>query len=254
MISPISADLDIDIIKQNIRLTEQQNITIASVERLKKRTKSGWVNSPSIKITFQSESLPNRISIFHSFYRVRPYISEPLQCYRCQRLGHKAESCKGKPRCLLCSEQHSTKDCKYKNEDDFKCANCGGSHKANSVKCEIYNKARKIEEIRAKENKTYMQARNTYLSSNYNEDYPALNKQILYADVHHTLHSQAGKYQNNPILKNSTWAGMKRTSTVTSKVVDSSTQTTESVVDNFDKFLSKLKDCLCQLFDSSSYI
>ena len=158
VISPVSVDLDLNIIKRHLKCSNPPSLVVASVERMKKRSNGKWIDSPSVKISFTGDTLPKSITIFHSFYRVRPYIPEPLQCFKCQRLGHRADSCKGKTRCLLCGMGHTNKVCTLKEEKDFKCANCGGAHKANSRKCELFSKAKKIEEIRAKENKTYSQA------------------------------------------------------------------------------------------------
>ena len=37
--------------------------------------------------------------------RVRPFVFNPLQCYKYQRIEHTASSCKAKQCCLRCGEQ-----------------------------------------------------------------------------------------------------------------------------------------------------
>ena len=239
--------MDIDSIRAHIKSEGRYlNQDILSIERMKKRTKEGWIDSSSIKISFNNLNMPNSVTLFHSFFRVRPFVYEPLHCYKCQRFGHRADSCKGKTRCLLCGQEHKNKDCNYKCEEDFKCANCGGQHKANSNKCTHYSNAKKIEEVRAKEQKTYSQARTMVMTPQAKINFPNLNRQVVHADVHQPLRSS---YQPSHILKNSTWGGRKRTQ-ITYETKEVSTQTVENSPINQD-FLEKLKNCFCELFDSS---
>ena len=243
VISPVAIELDTDNIKQYIKSNGRTiSNEVISVERMKKRTAKGWVNSQSVKISFKTTDLPKSLTILHSYYKVRPYVSEPLQCYKCQRLGHRADSCKGKTRCLLCGGEHNNKDCSTKKEEDFKCANCGGAHKANSRECKYIKSARKVEEVRAKENKTYSQAREVILATQSRKDFPQMNRHTFQAEVHLPM-------QSSQILKNSTWGGRKRTQQNTNSK-DSSTQTMDSGIMN-QEFFSKLKSCLCQILDSS---
>ena len=57
----------------------------------------------------------------------------PLQCYKCQGLGHMAFQCNLETKCMRCAGPHSTKDCTDKTSN--KCANCQGEHSANSSLC-----------------------------------------------------------------------------------------------------------------------
>ena len=263
VISPVSVDMDTDLIREHIRINGQHQNIVKSVERMKKRCDTGWTDSNSIKISFSVDSLPNGISIFHSYYKIRPYVSEPLQCFKCQRFGHKADSCKGKQRCLLCGGEHSNKQCNLErnSEEDFTCANCKGAHKANSRKCPLFSNARKIEEVRAKENKTYIEAKTKVLSHVSQKDFPPLNRHTINAEVHQPmsfspirsepLHPNLQQGQSH-ILKNSTWGSRKSTPIVISSS-DSSTQTDNKYEPDLN-FLGKLKECLCQLFDSSIFM
>ena len=138
VISPISIDLEVKEISENIQIAEGEKIPVVKVDRLKKKNSNEWVDSHSVKITFQGGALPKAVKIGYCYYRVKPFVDQPLMCYNCQRLGHTATSCRSGPRCLLCGEAHNKNECK-KKEEDFKCANCKGCHKANSSACIIYN-------------------------------------------------------------------------------------------------------------------
>ena len=68
--------------------------------------------------------------------------SGPIQCHRCQRVGHKEEFCKQLARCVCCGEQHESVTCKLPKDVKGVCCNCGGRHSANWGGCP-YLKARK---------------------------------------------------------------------------------------------------------------
>ena len=134
VISPISISSDIALIKDIIATKYK----VHEVERLNRRTDQGWVPSTALKVIFDEVSLPGGLKIGHSFYKVRPFVGLPVQCYRCQRLGHTAQGCRAKVRCLVCGGEHNKEVC---NSQQLKCANCGGDHTANSKHCNLMKKA-----------------------------------------------------------------------------------------------------------------
>ena len=56
------------------------------------------------------------------------------------KIGHSAIECKNEQRCLLCSGQHTVKQCAEPKEND-KCANCGGSPASVYKGCSSYQNA-----------------------------------------------------------------------------------------------------------------
>jgi hypothetical protein len=65
----------------------------------------------------------------------------PIQCHRCQNLGHGQRNCNLPYRCVICSECHPSTDCPLSKEtaadpSKLKCANCGGNHAASSMNCD----------------------------------------------------------------------------------------------------------------------
>ena len=66
------------------------------------------------------------------------------QCFRCQRFNHTFAGCQLAPRCLICSEHHSHKECpvRIQAKDDktkLKCANCKEvGHPASFRGCKSY--------------------------------------------------------------------------------------------------------------------
>jgi hypothetical protein len=73
-----------------------------------------------------------------------------IQCHRCQKWGHRcqkwghaATNCNATIKCRKCGDVHTTSECSIKKEDTsthnkIKCANCAGSHLANSTDCRVY--------------------------------------------------------------------------------------------------------------------
>ena len=73
-------------------------------------------------------------------FKVEGFRTTPLiqQCCKCQGFGHKAPNCNKKPKCVVCGEAYSHKNCPNKEERKSKCANCRGPHVANYKGCPVY--------------------------------------------------------------------------------------------------------------------
>lgn len=57
------------------------------------------------------------------------------QCYRCQLFGHSQFTCRARPMCVKCGQQHDTRDCTKSKRAPATCANCGGDHTASYRGC-----------------------------------------------------------------------------------------------------------------------
>ena len=142
VISPVSATTDIGKLKEAISMKYK----LEAIERLNRYTQDRtWIPSVSVKLVFDEPVLPSEITVGHSFYKVRPYINQPVQCYRCQRIGHTAHGCRSQVRCMVCGGEHAKEVCPSQSE---KCANCKGHHKANSKECTFIKQAMIVEKER----------------------------------------------------------------------------------------------------------
>jgi hypothetical protein len=184
VIAPIDISEDITLMYDQIQTEE--NMKVIKIERLLKNTKEGKVPSTAVKVTFEGRDIPKHLKINHFFYSVRPYVQNPVQCYRCQRLGHTAGACKAStPRCLVCAKDHLVGDC-IPNNPDLKCANCNGNHKANSRECSLIRQAYEIEKRRAA-GESYYEARNNIENKTPKQNiYNAITTEV---EVHHSLNS-----------------------------------------------------------------
>lgn len=271
---PLSLEASLADLKEHIQIKSLNNEgeipEIISLDRLKRKTDEGWVDSACIKITFNCKVLPEAISIFHSFYKLRPYVAEPLQCYKCQRYGHTSTSCKAMERCLLCSGNHSKSNCPNSRlPNNFRCANCKGAHKANSISCELFSKAKEIENVRAKSNKTYVEARKEVTDRMNIKNFPQMNINRSALNPNQTTISQVQNRPNetlpsyrdvavavagpsryalpgsnssqNQIIPSS--GGCHSSKTINALNVEENTYPT-------DYFILKLKECLSQILES----
>ena len=86
VISPVAPNASLAEIISYISVNDPKR-EIVNVQRLKRRIGTTWEDSATLKITFKGTAKADSVTIGKSFYRVRPYVSEPMQCYNCQRLG-----------------------------------------------------------------------------------------------------------------------------------------------------------------------
>jgi hypothetical protein len=62
----------------------------------------------------------------------------PVQCTRCQQIGHTKNNCMRPFRCVKCAGPHNTLDCTKDKNTPAKCALCLGSHPASYRGCQVY--------------------------------------------------------------------------------------------------------------------
>lgn len=65
-------------------------------------------------------------------------VTDIVQCKKCQRYGHTKSYCWYPSRCVKCSLDHETSECKKTFETPPKCVLCNGEHPANYKGCSIY--------------------------------------------------------------------------------------------------------------------
>ncbi|VDI72394.1 Hypothetical predicted protein [Mytilus galloprovincialis] len=88
--------------------------------------------SRSVKLIFDVPILPQTINIGFNSYKIKLYVPNPIQCYKCQGYGHMAGNCSNKRKCRKCGEDHQSNEC---NTESPKCVNCKGDHPSNYKLC-----------------------------------------------------------------------------------------------------------------------
>lgn len=111
-----------------------------------------------IILTFNTPSLPKSIKSGYLSCSVRPYIPNPLRCFKCQHFEHSKISCRGNMTCGRCSAVgHESSQC----SEPVCCVNCRKEHPSYSKSCEKWQREKEIQTIRAKENIPFPEARKT---------------------------------------------------------------------------------------------
>ena len=80
------------------------------------------------------QNFPKTINFWGINKKVKQFIPQPVQCFKCQRFGHKSQECRSNQRCLLCAGLHAHSDCPRTEQN---CANCKGKHPANANICPV---------------------------------------------------------------------------------------------------------------------
>ena len=85
---------------------------VSSARRIMTKRRGTWVPTHSVVLSFNQEELPRDVTIGYVRVKVRPYIPNPMRCYRCQRFGHTRIACRNRPACAKCaSTEHLDDEC-----------------------------------------------------------------------------------------------------------------------------------------------
>ncbi|GFW25092.1 putative RNA-directed DNA polymerase from transposon BS [Trichonephila clavipes] len=129
---------------------------VIQVRRITIKKDATIIPTKHLILTFNRPKLPPAIKAGYLNCKIRPYIPNPLRCFKCQRFGHSQTSCRGQ---LTCSRRafvgHSSPDCTL----EPKCVNCTQSHSSDSKICPKWNLEKQIQEIKANKNISYPDAR-----------------------------------------------------------------------------------------------
>ena len=68
---------------------------VTKVRRMNRKTNGKLVATNTFVLTFRTKVLPKTVRVGWLSIRVRTYVPDPTRCYRCQRYGHVAKTCKG---------------------------------------------------------------------------------------------------------------------------------------------------------------
>ncbi|GFV81901.1 putative RNA-directed DNA polymerase from transposon X-element [Trichonephila clavipes] len=128
---------------------------VIQVRRITIKKDNSVIPTKYLILTFNRPKLPTTIKAGYLNCKIRPYIPNPLRCFRSQRFGHSKTSCRGQLTCSRCaSAGHSSTDCTL----EPKCINCSQSHPSNSQLCPKW-KLEKKQEIRTNNNISYIEAK-----------------------------------------------------------------------------------------------
>ncbi|GFV26836.1 uncharacterized protein TNCV_3455071 [Trichonephila clavipes] len=128
---------------------------VTQVRRISVKKDSSLFPTKNLILTFNSPKLPSNIKAGYLNCKVRPYIPNPLRCFKCQRFGHSQTSCRGQLTCSRCaSVGHASTDCSL----EPKCINCLQPHPSDSKLCPKWKIEKQIQEIKTTQNISYPEA------------------------------------------------------------------------------------------------
>ena len=145
----------------------------ADVFRLQKKNltpNDQTTNTSPVVLTFM-DSPPLEVFIGLQRFKTKLFIPNPTRCFKCQRFGHIAQSCRAKARCPRCSEEHDYNNCPLKASASapdavrLKCPNCGDDHSAAYKGCKSFLTAKEITTIKVINKFSYAEATKKYLSN-----------------------------------------------------------------------------------------
>ncbi|GFW03221.1 uncharacterized protein TNCV_158401 [Trichonephila clavipes] len=140
-----------DEIKENM-----QDPKVCDVRRITIRWDGQVLNTKHLILTFLTPELPQSVKATYLHCPVRPYISNQIRCFQCQRFGHSKTVCGGQPTCSRCAEVgHDSADCKAKE----RCVNFKGDHSSFSRSCPTWVLEKEITPVKIKNKLSYPEAR-----------------------------------------------------------------------------------------------
>ncbi|XP_055924689.1 uncharacterized protein LOC129956772 [Argiope bruennichi] len=139
-------------------LEELRDRNVCAARRINIRRGDRLVPTQHVVLTFQTPVLPKTIKGGYINCKIRPYIPNPLRCFKCQRYGHSQIGCRSNEHiCGKCAE--SGHEMNAGTSDFLKCVNCSGSHAAFSKSCPKWILEKEIISIKIKNNITFPEAR-----------------------------------------------------------------------------------------------
>lgn len=135
---------------------ELKDQKVIKAKRITIKKEGTPIDTKHVILTFNTPNLPKYIQAGYIRCSVRPYIPNPLRCFKCQRFGHSQVSCRGKLTCARCAgTDHNSDSCNA----DPKCINCAGNHPSYSRNCPKWAIEKEIQTVKVKNNISFLEAR-----------------------------------------------------------------------------------------------
>ncbi|CAF4918509.1 unnamed protein product [Pieris macdunnoughi] len=160
LVRGVPADWSMQEFVETLEIPEGIGIVLKA-RRLNRKTNSdgqiNWIPTQTVVLTFQGQTLPERIFSCHSSLRVETYQLPTIQCLNCCRFGHVKSQCRSKPRCFRCTLAHPGDDCNIPEIESL-CLFCTASHYATNKACPEHNRQKNIKSCMSQESISYLEA------------------------------------------------------------------------------------------------
>ena len=130
---------------------------VTGAKRFVKKEGDKLVPTPTVLLTFDMPTCPQRITLDYVTYHVRRHIPNPLQCFKCGKFGHHQDRCTNEKKCLTCGKSVHEGQCQPK------CVNCGQTgHMCRFRDCPVWVKEKEICSLKVENEISYAEARERY--------------------------------------------------------------------------------------------
>ena len=138
-------------------LTHLRQFKVVQVHRQHRRVNGVQIPTPVYVLTFSGCRLPEAVSIGWIRCPVRLYIPLPRRCFKCQRFGHGATTCRSAISvCAYCSNEPAHE---HPCPQPPKCANCDHDHPAFSKDCSHFKFEQEVIALQTRERLSYHEAK-----------------------------------------------------------------------------------------------
>ena len=138
-------------------LDHLKQFKVTDIYRQKRKVDGVLLPTPVYILTFSACRLPETVSVGWIRCPVRLYVPLPRRCFKCQRFGHGARSCRSPISvCAYCSSQPSH-DIPCPSPPH--CVNCGGPHPVFSKDCIFYTLEKEILQLQSRDHMSYHEAK-----------------------------------------------------------------------------------------------
>ena len=130
---------------------------VVQAKRFTRRVAGNTVPTPTVLLTFDMPTCPEKIQLDYITYHVKKHIPSPLMCFKCGQYGHPEKRCNNERRCLKCGELEHAGMC------EVKCMSCGDTgHTCRSHECKTWKKENEICKLKVELEVSYAEARKHY--------------------------------------------------------------------------------------------
>ena len=137
---------------------------VVEAKRFTRRVAGKTVPTPTILLTFDAPTCPERLQLDYVTYHVKKHIPNPLMCYKCGTFGHPETTCSKPKRCLDCGAPIN--DGEHEGECTRKCLNCGDlGHSCRSRDCPRWVKEKAICKLKVEMEVSYAEAKRYHEAS-----------------------------------------------------------------------------------------
>ena len=121
------------------------------------KTEAEVVPTNTLFLTFKLNTSELLKAIMAGYLKVKVtmFVSNPMQCYNCNKFGHTSQCCKVAAKCQCCGKDKH----EGQREGHKMCSNCNGPHASLAQYCPVWKREREIQHVRIEKRVSFPEAR-----------------------------------------------------------------------------------------------